>query len=296
MKTIQRSEPTAHVTVNRNRQKNYGDKIYFKNNTQFEIELHNPLTKRVLVKIEIDGRTISSTGLILNPGQRVYLERWIEDSNKFLFNTYEVEDTQESKDAVQDNGRVKVSFFTEQDVDFTTNTVPSNIWNGWNSYPYNPLIITTPSPYSNPIIYCSGSFGGTTTSDTYSVSNGNVGLGDQNPSGIMGVNSSYTSNVNYSDASISNANISMDMFSSAESEVKGSLETGRTEMGEKSSQSFGESFGNFNNWATKTWEWQILPESLKPVELSQLREYCPNCRNRIRKQTWKFCPGCGEAL
>ena len=80
------------------------------------------------------------------------------------------------------------------------------------------------------------------------------------------------------------------------SQVAGSIETGRTEQGELSEQTFLNSSGNFSSYTTAEYNWKILPESVKPVEVSEIRQYCPNCRNRIRKQSWKFCPGCGEQL
>jgi hypothetical protein len=39
---------------------------------------------------------------------------------------------------------------------------------------------------------------------------------------------------------------------------------------------------------------KILP--LSQVEASQIRQYCPECRCRIRKSSWKWCPQCGEEL
>lgn len=242
MNIIKNGEPTAHITVNRSRLKTYGNTIYFKNDSHYEIELFNPLAKRVLVKIEIDGRTISSTGLILNPGQRAYLERWIDDSKKFLFSTYEVENTPEAKAAVQNNGKIKVSFYAEQDNYFVTN--------GIQSIPINTFYYSNNGDAWRQSYYSCGTLSSSFTGDAYK--------------------------------NLSN--------------VAGSLETGRTEMGDKSSQVFEQSNGTFNSWTTSVCEWQLLPESQKPIEISHIREYCHGCGNRIRKQTWKFCPACGEEL
>lgn len=257
---VQTGKPTAHITVNKNRLKNYNEKVYLKSGTNFEIELFNPLTKRVLVKIEIDGMTISSTGLILNPGQRAYLERWIDDNRKFLFQTYDVENSEEINRAIANNGKVKISFYEEQSKSLISYDPYPNIW--WHSSPYYG---GTTSPY----IYGSTgqvvTFGGTTNQANYYVSN----------TGLQSIN--VNNNVD---------------FSSFEDKI----ETGRTEMGEKSNQEFGTTFGDFNLWTTEVIEWQIIPDSRKPVEISKIRQYCPNCKNRIRKDSWKFCPACGEEL
>ena len=124
--------PTASITVNRNRLKTYGNAVYLKSGTNFEIEIFNPLRSRVLVSIEVDGKLISSTGLVINPGQREYLERWIDEPKKFKFNTYKVENTPEAKRAISDNGKVKVSFYEEANNTFfpSTNTVYEN--NTWD--------------------------------------------------------------------------------------------------------------------------------------------------------------------
>ena len=76
----------AHITKNRNRSKIYGDTVYLKTGETFEIELFNPSTTKVLARIEINGKKISEGGIILRPGERVYLERFIETKKKFLLN------------------------------------------------------------------------------------------------------------------------------------------------------------------------------------------------------------------
>ena len=105
---------TAHITRNRNRSRIYEDTVYFKNGENFEIELFNPSTAKALAKIKINGNNISKGGIILRPGERVYLERFIETNNKFLFETYEVDKSEESINAIRDNGLVEIDFYTEQ--------------------------------------------------------------------------------------------------------------------------------------------------------------------------------------
>jgi hypothetical protein len=87
-------------------------------------------------------------------------------------------------------------------------------------------------------------------------------------------------------------------LTSGNASVAGSLsiETGRAELGENSSQTFSESLADFNNYACKIVEWRILPESMKPIEISKLRSYCTDCGTRVRAASWKFCPSCGEKL
>lgn len=120
--------PTATITVNRNRLKTYGNAVYMKSGTNYEIELYNPMSSRVLATIEVDGKLISSKGIVLKPGQRVYLERWIDEPKKFMFSTYEVEKTPEVMNAIANNGRVRVLFYQESST--TTFTATPNSFTG----------------------------------------------------------------------------------------------------------------------------------------------------------------------
>lgn len=84
-----------------------------KNETCFEIELWNPKSTRVLAKISINGNNISGGGIVVNPGQRVYLERFLSEDRKFKYVTYEAENSQEGRRAIQNNGDILVSFHDE---------------------------------------------------------------------------------------------------------------------------------------------------------------------------------------
>lgn len=108
------SQPTAHIAVQKNRIKHYGNTVYLKNGSNFEIELFNPKQYKVAAKISINGISISSSLISLNPGQRVYLQRWIDQPKKFLFETYFVENSDEVNNAIKNNGLIRVEFYDEQ--------------------------------------------------------------------------------------------------------------------------------------------------------------------------------------
>lgn len=120
MKQITR-KPTAKVSINKSLLKSYrvdGEDCYFlKNGMEFELELFNPLQETILCKITFNGNKrsdkISDNGLVLKPGERVFLERYLETNNRFKFETYEVEDSEESKFAIQKNGTVRITFHKE---------------------------------------------------------------------------------------------------------------------------------------------------------------------------------------
>jgi hypothetical protein len=230
------TSPTANIAVNRNRLKSYGEKIYLKDKTHYEIELFNPKTTKVLAKIYLDGIAISSSGVIVNPGQRVFLERWLDEPKKFLFETYEVEASLEAINATKENGKIRVEFYDQFIPEFNIQT---STW----TYTSSPC------------------FGGTTQTNLYSTN--------------IGQNSSTATH---------------DMF------IPNNIETGRSEKGESSDQKFKHSSDSFSDWVCASINLQILPESQKPVEVKEIRNYCTSCGTRHKKSSWKFCPNCGTKI
>jgi len=258
-------KPQAWVAVSNNRQKIYGakdDLVYLDNGQEFQIELYNPTSISYLAKIYLNSKLISSSGLIIKPGQRYFLDRYIDDKKKFLFSTYEVDDTEEVKEAIKNNGKIKVEFYPEH-----TGYGTISAWT--TTYVTYPEIRMPYNPGTfNPIIY-----GGTTTNNVY--------LSTTSSTLNVGSNTSYTSGAG-------------SYFTNRS--VAGSIETGMVEKGGKSDQNFDNDSGSYSWFCSYTSEYQILPRSVKPVEVTELREYCTGCGTRSKKKSWKFCPNCGESL
>lgn len=245
--------PEAFITVKKNRLKLYEDKNhYLKNKSNFEIELFNPTSEKVLAKIWINDKLISAAGLVVMPGQRVYLERFLDTPKKFQFETYEVDDVKETEAARAKNGLVKVSFFAEQKV-------------------------------SNPYWISSG------TSNTLILNNLTSGT-TITTTGMANV--SFTNTSNSAIGTVASYNASSNTF--AGPNIR-SVETGRVAEGKKSDQEFTTTSGKFQDWAFHTYEYHLMPESLKQVIAGEIRNYCSECGFRIRKSSWKFCPNCGAA-
>lgn len=253
---------TAHITRNRNRSKIYGDSVYLKDGENFEIELFNPTTARVLAKINLNGNSISESGIVLRPGERIYLERFIDTNNKFLFETYKIDKSNEALKATIDNGVLEVSFFRES-LSLTNPAGNNDSFKG--PYPYNPTIVAGSTGIYYPDVFASY------------CSDFNFSLGGST------VNNLFTT-------------ISMTNDSIKGSNASNSLETGRVEMGESSNQEFKSISANFMDTPETTIKYRILPKSQKPLESSSIRNYCNNCATRIKKQTWKFCPNCGAKI
>lgn len=157
---ISNKKPSAYICTNENdrltrgREKVYepNSKVYLKDRKEFEIELFNPTHNSVKAVIEINGVNISQGGIILRPGERVYLDCFPDSKKKFIFRTYQVDNSPEVKNAIKNNGDVKVSFYREATPlivpyvwDWNINTTinqPYNMWYGDNTSPYNTCTLT----------------------------------------------------------------------------------------------------------------------------------------------------------
>ena len=106
--------PTAFITIKKSRLKTFNKNVYLKDNSEFEIELFNPDTITYGAKIEIDGQFISDNYLVLKPGERIFLKRYLNENQSFIYKTYIVENNNDDvKEAIKDNGNIKIYFYKE---------------------------------------------------------------------------------------------------------------------------------------------------------------------------------------
>lgn len=105
--------PTANIAVRRNKVKTYSGNVYLQNKQEFEIELFNPTDETKLAKISMNGKSISSAGIVIKPGQRIYLERFLDSPKKFQYETYKVDGSEEAAKAIVNNGNVRIDFYNE---------------------------------------------------------------------------------------------------------------------------------------------------------------------------------------
>ena len=149
--TTKVSKPTAYITKKKSRLKVYnGNTVFLNDKDNFEFEIHNPTQKSVLCKIKLNGKYVFASGLIIKPGQRVFLERFLDSNNKFEFSTYEVKDTSENRDAIDLNGDVRIEFYDESQIVNYPHLSGGN-WNtGWTH-------INTGSPYYGNITFTNNS-------------------------------------------------------------------------------------------------------------------------------------------
>ena len=168
------AEPSAFITVKKQRQKQNGKNVYLHDKTEFEIELYNPTNETILAKINLNDQSISTSGIVLKPGQRVFLERYLDWDRKFLFETYEVKDNETNQNAIKNNGLVTVMFMKKW---------KHNIFGGYTYLNGLPLFNTSGSGNiggNNFTTTCLGNpnIVGTTSTSTANIETGRIEQGD----------------------------------------------------------------------------------------------------------------------
>ena len=116
------NKPNAWIVASkdRGRKKIYRGKetgnrrVYLNNGDEFQIELHNPTPNTVMARIWMDGKSISPSGIIVRPGQRIYLERYLDEDRSFKYETYDVDNTGINRQAIAHNGKLVVRFYNEK--------------------------------------------------------------------------------------------------------------------------------------------------------------------------------------
>ena len=251
------STPDAFITKGKQRVKQYGNIVYLNDRDEFEIELFNPTKNHILAKILLDCKSISNSGIVLKPGQRIFLERYLDTNNRFVFSTYEVDGSdRQVVNAISDNGSVQIEFFKEAMNKFNLSSTLYN--SGWNP---TSTITIQPNNFNTPTFTtCTSTSTATFTAST----------------STQGAVSTYA-----------NAFVPS---------TPKSIETGIVERGRSSSQSFQSSDRVFETSAAyHTISWKILPVSRKQYTTDNLPVvYCTNCGAKRKKDSHKFCPHCGN--
>lgn len=260
----------AQLAINKSLLKEYSTNedsrvVYMDNNDEFQIQLFNPEQFTVGITFTFNGKDMDGM-LVLKPGERVWLERYLDNQVKFKFSTYEVDDNDvQVKHAIANNGNITVKFYKER----VSSRIKTNIYNTldvlWKESPLISNENTYTVPSYDTVVTCS---------DT----NNNVLL---------------TNNVtNCCCASIDGNTYNKALYKTNVNNT--TIETGRIENGGYSNQKFETVNNEFENYPFKTEYIKILPKSRKPYTTSDLNKiYCTNCGRKLNSK-FKFCPYCGE--
>lgn len=292
----------AKIAVNKSLLKEYQTNedsrvVYMNNNTEFEIMLFNPETYSIGVEIYINENKLDGM-LVLKPGQRCWLEHYLNESKKFKFSTYEVEDNNDQvRNAIRNNGNITIKFYRERNDKLYKLINDGNIWLNHN---LNEPLISNPlgNPSISPFVY-------KTTCDNDAITSGfNDIFGEKNMimNNIKSYNTSLTgscintSGIETSASTLDSTATKCLSKSTAINNANKLFETGRIEKGSHSNQTFESVYNDFDNYPYKTENIKILPISRKPYNVNDLNKvYCTNCGRKLNTK-FKFCPYCGSKV
>ena len=283
---VQITNPLAKIAVNKSFLKEYSNSeysrvVYMKNNSEFQIQIFNPYDYTIGADISINGKRMSNR-IIIKPGQRIWLERYLDEARKFLFSTYEVENSYEAKQAIRNNGLISISFYKEkpyqEPIHIFKSTPEPQPWYNYRLYSnennYNDCTALNAYHIDSGVNFCAETTRGLANSSVTSAA----------------TSTTYTSTLDMNDAQPTKTkNINANVRSK-------SIETGRIEKGSHSNQEFENVFIDFEYCSFALETIQILPESQKPYTDKDLKKiYCVNCGRKLNTK-YRFCPYCGYRI
>jgi len=296
------TEPVAYVTNGRQRLKQHtNNSVYLNNGNEFELELFNPTTFKVLAKIHLNGNSIGA-GIVLQPGQRAFIERYLDSPNKFKFNTYEVEGEDSNvKRAIVNNGSVQVKFYKEDLPVINTSWITN--WPTFGDYSHSGN--NGIRDYSPPTTTLGGP--GTNINSTFTCNSLNLDKDYIIPSSNSFSGEVSLDALDFAPQEMCRSIADLGLVKSIKSRGRGrgrklgktalqskSVETGRIDKGSVSNQKFKHDYSEFETYYTWMSEWKILPMSTKPILTSEIKVFCTGCGAKKKRGSHKFCPNCGS--
>jgi hypothetical protein len=293
--------PSCAIMHNRNELKIYqGNIVYLNDGDNFELKFFNPTMEKIGIEINFNGIKKGDGYLVLNPGQDIILDRFLDEQRKMLFETYVINgENKDAVEAIQQNGAITFNFYKERYSHYT-NEVKVNYNFPPKPFKYSPTIFN--SQISGSSSSSSGIFVGYSPSNTTTTINNNWGLGY----GQI-LTSSMTHNI-YSEYVSENTSNTIDYsdyladsFSDFNTTNKNSriydpLETGRIEKGDISTQTLKGVNLQFSEAPFHSVTYKLMPYSAMNKTVGEIRQYCSCCGYRLRKNSWDFCPKCGTKV
>jgi hypothetical protein len=287
--------PSVLVTKNRNELKVYQNNVvYLNNGDNFELRFFNPLQEKIGIEIMFNGTRKGDGFLVLNPGQDLILDRFLDEQRKMLFETYVVDgNNKQAVEAIQQNGVISFNFYKEhysysrmEDVNVNYNFPPKPFvyksnFKKTKSMPHfgNSRGVQGCAGPNGPTGVC-GAAGSTNTFASFSTTNSNSRM--------------YSSNITHTSSVDFEGMMTPGVFTT-ESDLS-LVETGRIEMGDVSSQTLKTVNAQFSNVAFYSIQYKMLPFSEMNRTSNEIRQYCGFCSYRLRKSNWLYCPKCGNKL
>ena len=283
MSYLTTKDELAKIAIAKNLIKEYTNSksertVYLNDGTYFQIYIKNPYQTHLGIRIYVNNQSIGNM-LVLKPGQSFWLDRFVNENKKFLFSTYQVENSAEMKYAIDKNGWVKVEFYHERE-NKPYVMQPNITWYNGNDNGYTLYSSTTGSASNN-------------------VKSVNTVLTAQScyydAASTITASSACTDRCEV-DAAIDTLDLDINANRSLNKCSKRSIETGRVEKGSRSNQEFEYCDIDFDYYSFKTESIHILPTSQKRVNVEETRrKYCSQCGKKVSPKD-KFCSNCGAKL
>ena len=295
---IESNNEMAKIAINKSLLKEYKTNtdprvVYMNNGDEFQIQLFNPEQDTIGAEVSINGNKIPGI-LVIRPGERIWLERYLTEQSKFKFTTYEVDDPDEDSSvarAIANNGIIEIKFYREKP--------KRNYWNDhitWDARSSD--VITKLVDYSCDVENKITSKGLT---DDNAWLNAQINACDSaaNSATLLPLNKTCCNAVTNSalppthNTRLSAKRISTKNAYSSATPISNKIETGRIDKGSYSNQKLEHVNIEFENGHFKKEIIKILPSSRKPYTSSDIKKiYCTNCGRKINTK-YKFCPYCG---
>ena len=298
------NEKLARIAINKSLLKEYSNSsneriVYMNDGTEFQIQIFNPYSYTIGVSFNFNNNLQGNSNfLVLRPGERVWLDRYLDNESRLLFSTYEVGASQAVKEAIKDNGNLCIKFYKEREKHNWGNIIYVN--NAINAEPWNHVDVY----YKNqPKSYCDQNDRSLNfCTDSVSCYNASIDSGLSGAASVNTVLTSFDCNISASactydaaSTTYTSASASADTYKPTKlSKTRSkSIETGRIEEGSHSNQKFSYVQKDFDYWPFKTEYIKILPTSQKQINSNDLKKrYCHECGRKLN-QKYKFCPYCG---
>lgn len=274
-------EKLAKLAINKSLLKEYSNSsneriVYMNDDTEFQIQVFNPYSYVIGVSFEFNNHNKTSQLLVLRPGERVWLDRFLDDESKLLFSTYQVGVSKVVQEAIKDNGTLCIKFYKERENKPQVSYIKE----------YQPC--GTIDVYYNNI-------GNSYCLDNNSNINSNVNCASStNFCSAIDCNISLDSSITQASTASTYTSYSSSTLTKSSTLPKSkSIETGRIEKGSHSNQKFKNVYKDFEYLPFKTEYIKILPTSQKQINSNDLqKKYCYECGKKLNPK-FKFCPSCG---
>lgn len=294
---IESNNEMAKIAINKSLLKEYKTNtdprvVYMNNGDEFQIQLFNPEQDTIGAEVSINGNKIPGI-LVIRPGERIWLERYLTEQSKFKFTTYEVNNPDEDSSvarAIANNGTIEIKFYREKQKRSNWNNIT---WNSRSSDFFTKLAdyswdVENNNTYKE-------------LTDNNALLNARISACDSadNNATYLSLNTTCCDTLTNSvlppthNTHFSTKRIVPEKTYKSATPISNKIETGRIDKGSYSNQKLEHVNIEFENWHFKKEVIKILPSSRKPYTSSDIKKiYCTNCGRKINTK-YKFCPYCG---